>query len=302
MKDVILEVRDVSSDPPSAELPYAGLDMEAIKTHCKQHPKVREWIREIFFFDRLGSTNRTALEMASMGMPGGIAIFAESQTEGRGRLGRNWFSPENVNLYLSLFLMPHQPARTFHLFALATAAALVQAIQAVAPCRVQIKWPNDIVIDGRKIAGILLESVTTGGQTPPLVIGMGINVNVDDFPPELQRTATSLKIATGRVIDRSDLARGVLSALSEQYARLQEPDPFRHLIETVRPICRTLGKRVRVRTPRNTFEGWADDIGRDGSLVCRLGDGSIRKIVLSDITHLREVEEDAPGSKNTSGR
>ncbi len=278
------------SAPPSAG---PGLEMEAIRTHCKQHPKAREWIREVLFFDRIGSTNRTALEMAGMGMPGGVAIFAESQTAGRGRLGRSWFSPEWVNLYCSLFLMPHQPVRTFHLFSLATAVALVQAIQRVAECTVQIKWPNDLVMGNRKVAGILLESASLGGQTPPLVVGIGINVNVDEFPPELQPIATSLKIAAGKPIDRSALAQEMLGALSEQYDALRGSS--RHLIETIRPACRTLGKKVSVRTPRNTFEGWADDIEPDGALRCRLGDGSIRKIALADILHLREIGEDAPG-------
>jgi BirA family biotin operon repressor/biotin-[acetyl-CoA-carboxylase] ligase len=283
---------DERSAPPSAG-PQDILDMEGIKAHCKEHPKVREWIREVLFFDRISSTNRTALEIAGMGMPGGIAIFAESQTAGRGRLGRLWFSPVGVNLYCSLFLMPHQPVRTFHLFSLATAAALVQAIQSVAECTVQIKWPNDLVIGNQKIAGILLESATIGGQTPPLVIGIGINVNVDEFPPELQTTATSLKIATGKPIDRSALAREMLSALSEQYDALRGSSY--HLIETIRPACRTLGKRVSVRTPHNTFEGWADDIESDGALRCRLGDRSIRKIALADILQLREIEEGAAG-------
>jgi len=271
------------------------LDIDAIQAHCKQDPTVREWVREVLFFDCLRSTNRTAMEMATIGMPGGVAIFAESQTGGRGRLGRHWFSPAGINLYLSLFLMPHQPARTFPFFSLATAVALVQTIQKIAPCAARIKWPNDIVIENKKVAGILLESVTMGGQTPPLVIGIGMNVNGDDFPAALSTTATSLKIATGNVVDRSDLARELLTALSEQYRDLQGQDSFYRLIERARSLCQTLHQRVSVRTPRATFEGWAEDITSEGSLLLRMGDGRTRKIPLGDMVHLREVNENAPG-------
>lgn len=265
-------------------------DVEKIKKDCRRHPRVREVVHEILLFDRVGSTNQIALEMASNGLPGGIAVLAESQENGKGRLGRKWFSPEGVNLYLSLFLRPHQPPREFPLFSLASSVALVDGIQRVTGLPAAIKWPNDVLINDKKVAGILLESETGGGQTPPLVIGIGVNVNLDlaALPPELQPTAGSLKAALGREVDRTILTIAILEALSEQILLLQEGKTDL-LIQAMNSKCRTLGKKVRVDTPRQAFEGRAEEIEEDGALMIRMGDGKTRRILIGDITHLRET-------------
>ena len=265
-------------------------DVEKIKKECKRHPRVREVVHEVLLFDRVGSTNQIALEMASNGLPGGIVILAESQEQGKGRLGRKWFSPEGVNLYLSLFLRPHQPPREFPLFSLATSVALVDAVARVTGLSPAIKWPNDVLIQDKKIAGILLESETGGGQTPPLVIGIGVNVNLNpaSLPPELQETAGSLMGALGKEVDRTVLTIAILEALSEQILLLQEGKTDL-LIQAMNQKCRTLGKKVRVDTHRQTFEGRAEEIEEDGALMIRMGDGKLRRILIGDITHLRET-------------
>lgn len=266
------------------------LDLEKIEKHCRSHTQVREWVREIMLFDRVDSTNRIALEMASQGLPAGIVILAESQEKGKGRLGRDWFSPKGMNLYFSLLLRPYQPARDFPLFSLATSVALIEAIQRTTGLAVEIKWPNDIVFGDGKLAGILLESEVRGEQSPPLVIGVGVNVNIGltDFPPELQETATSLQIALGRPVDRTDLLIEIFNRLAEQYRRVEEKVL---LIKAVRQHCRTLGRRVRVQTARQEFEGWAEDLQNDGALLIRMGDGNQRRILVGDVTHLREVKD-----------
>jgi BirA family biotin operon repressor/biotin-[acetyl-CoA-carboxylase] ligase len=266
------------------------LDVEKIKTHCKRHPRVREVAHEILLFDRVDSTNQIALEMASNGMPGGLVILAESQEKGKGRLGRTWFSPEGVNLYFSLFLRPHQASREFPLFSLATSVALVEAIERVTGLSPAIKWPNDIILNHKKVAGILLESESGGGQTAPLVIGIGVNVNLDlaAIPPELQSTAGSLKMALGQEVDRTVLTCTLLETLSEQILLLQEGKTDL-LIQAMKQKCQTLGKKVRVDTPRQAFEGRAEEIQEDGGLLIRMGDGKLRKILVGDITHLRET-------------
>lgn len=267
------------------------LDVERVKAHCRRNTRVREIVHEILLFDRVDSTNQIALEMASNGMPGGLVILAESQEKGKGRLGRKWFSPAGVNLYLSLFLRPHQPPREFPLFSLATSVALVNAVEKVTGLSPAIKWPNDLMLNDKKVAGTLLESETGGGQTPPLVIGIGVNVNLDPaaLPAELQSTAGSLKMALGHEVDRTDLASAILEALSERILLLQEGKTDL-LIQAMKQKCQTLGKKVRVDTPRQAFEGWAQDIEDDGGLMIRMGDGKLRKILIGDITHLRETE------------
>lgn len=267
-----------------------ALDLERIEKHCRSHSKVREWVREIMMFDRVDSTNRIALEMASQGLPGGIVILAEAQEKGKGRLGREWFSPEGMNLYFSLLLRPYQPARDFPLYSLATSVALIEAIQRTTGLAVQIKWPNDVVLEDKKLAGILLESEVRGEQSPSLVVGVGVNVNIGltDFPPELQKSATSLRIALGRPVDRANLLIELFNQLVEQY-RLVDDKAL--LIQAVRQHCQTLGRRVRVQTARQEFEGWAEDLQEDGALLIRMGDGNQRRILVGDVTHLREVKD-----------
>lgn len=275
------------------------LDPDKIKNHCKQRPQTRELVREIHLFDSVHSTNQVALEMASTGAPGGVLILADAQEHGKGRLGREWFSPKGVNVYLSLLLRPHQPARELPLFSLATAVALVETIGNLG-LKAQIKWPNDILlpvppfsgVNEKKVAGILLESVTDGAHSPPLVVGIGVNVNLDeaDFPPELRSNATSLKAVLGEPIDRNRFILSLLDTLAQEYLLLEEENKER-LIERVKRRCRTLGKKVRVDTARRTFEGWAETIEEDGALLIRMGDGNRRKILVGDITHLREMEK-----------
>lgn len=275
-----------------------ALDLERIEKHCRSHTKVREWVREIMMFDRVDSTNRIALEMASQGLPGGIVILAEAQEKGKGRLGREWFSPEGMNLYFSLLLRPYQPARDFPLYSLATSVALIEAIQRTTGLAVQIKWPNDVVLEDKKLAGILLESEVRGDQSPSLVVGVGVNVNIglNDFPSELQKSATSLRIALGQPVDRADLLIELFNQLVEQY-RLVDDKAL--LIQAVRQHCQTLGRRVRVQTARQEFEGWAEDLQEDGALLIRMGDGNQRRILVGDVTHLREVKEPSAHGRST---
>lgn len=275
-----------------------ALDLERIEKHCRSHTKVRDWVREIMLFDRVDSTNRIALEMASQGLPGGIVILAEAQEKGKGRLGREWFSPEGMNLYFSLLLRPYQPARDFPLYSLATSVALIEAIQRTTGLAVQIKWPNDVVLEDKKLAGILLESEVRGDQSPSLVVGVGVNVNIGltDFPPELQKSATSLRIALGRPVDRADLLIELFNQLVEQY-RLVDDKAL--LIQAVRQHCQTLGRRVRVQTARQEFEGWAEDLQEDGALLIRMGDGNQRRILVGDVTHLREVKDPSAHGRST---
>ncbi len=227
-------------------------------------------------------------------MPGGVLVLAEAQNRGRGRLNRLWVSPKGVNLYLSLLLRPYQPVREFPLYSLATAVALVSAIRTGTGLTAVVKWPNDILLGDKKVAGILLEASKKGGKVPYLVIGIGINVNWDlnEIPQEL--SATSLKIALGHLVDRNRLINDILVQMAEQY-RILDAGKKEQIINSLSEICITLGKKVRVETPsqgshpRQIFEGVAEAILEDGQLLLSMADRSQRKILLGDITHLREV-------------
>jgi BirA family biotin operon repressor/biotin-[acetyl-CoA-carboxylase] ligase len=263
------------------------LDLKKIESEVRAHPRLRGWISELLLFDSVDSTNGVALQMGSAGMPGGVLIIAETQERGRGRLSRNWVSPRGVNLYFSLLLRPHQPPRDFPLFSLVAAVALVSAIQSNTLLPAGIKWPNDILVGEKKVAGILLET-GAGGGNPYLVIGIGINVNWDPLPPELPQ-ATSLSIAAGHPIDRNSLLLAILTALWEQCHLFGQSGGGEAMIQALSAHCVTLGKSVRVETPQQAFEGVAQAILPDGKLLLLMPNGASRKILLGDITHLTSV-------------
>ncbi len=267
-----------------------NINADKITAFCRAHSEIREIVHEALLFDEVGSTNDIALEMASNGMPEGIAILAESQTGGKGRLDRSWFSPAGRNIYLSLLLRPAIQVREYPLFSPATAVGLVNGIREFTGLALGIKWPNDLVISDKKVGGILLVSSLSGDQTAPLVVGVGLNVNLEPsaFPEELRETATSLKAVLGREIDRTGLITALIEGVVAEIHHLQNGEVLT-VMDAVRSHCVTLGKKVRVSTNRQVFEGWAETIEADGGLSIRLGDQSRRKILIGDITHLRET-------------
>jgi len=268
-------------DPP--------IDLAVLQDFCKSRPDLRGLIREILFFETIDSTNRVALEMARAGMPSGVLILAEAQTAGYGRRGRTWFSAAG-SLAFSLFLTPGQPAPTFPLVSLAAAVAVVSAAEKTTGVAASIKWPNDVWLAGKKVAGILAESAGHGDPYPSLVVGVGINVNTTDFPPALSGTATSLSAICGRPVDRNALLRDFLVSFSEGYEQVQQRQTFL-LMQRVRAACGTLGQRVRIDAPGRTFEGWAEAIEPDGALRLRMGDGLRRVIRVGEVTTLRETPD-----------
>jgi len=266
------------------------LDMDKILKHVKRHAEVRELVRDVLFFDRVSSTNRIALEMAANGLPGGIAILAESQTQGRGRLGRRWFSAEGRNIILSLYLSPCLPPREYPLFSPATALGVLEGIEKETGLQAGIKWPNDIMAGEKKLGGILLEA-GPGPDQAPLVIGLGLNVNMDmeKFPEDLRASASSMKALLGEEVDRSALVIALLNGISRSVTQLQS-GAKEAVLAGVRARCLSLGKRVRVSTHQKMIEGWAEDIEDDGALRIRLGDRTQRRVLIGDIAHLRETK------------
>jgi len=266
-----------------------SFDLAALEDFCKSRPGLRGLVREILFFETIDSTNRVALEMARAGMPSGSLIVAEAQTAGYGRRGRAWFSSTG-SLAFSLFLTPGQSAQTFPLVSLAAAVAVVSAAEKATGVAAAIKWPNDVWLAGKKIAGILSESAGHGDPYPSLVVGVGMNVNTADFPPALRETATSLSAVCGRPVDRNALLCDFLVSFAEGYEAVQQRRTF-PLMQRVRAACGTLGQRVRIDAPGRVFEGWAEGIEPDGALRLRMGDGHHRVIHVGEITTLRETPD-----------
>lgn len=231
--------------------------------------------REVRVLPEVGSTNDYLKEAAREGAPEGLVLLAERQTAGRGRLGRNFQSPAGKGLWLSLLLRPQCPPERLPQVTALTAVAVRRAILAACGLETGIKWPNDLVWQGRKLCGILTE-LETGGDGLALVIGIGLNVSQqpEDFPPELRPTAVSLTQALGRKIPREPLAAALLRRLDAMYRDLLSGSlaPWR---QDYRAACVTLGREVRVLRPdgRETL-ATALDVDRDFGLIVRRTDGT----------------------------
>ena len=199
--------------------------------------------RDIRVFEETTSTNDVIEKLARDGVKEGVVVFAESQTSGRGRLGRKWISPERKGLWFSILLRPDlRPQETTQL-TVASATALRRAIQSETGLKPEIKWPNDILIGGKKVAGILTELSAELDRVKHVILGIGVDVNLGagEFPPELRRLATSLKIESGRTISRPELAAAVLRELDFDYARICA-GKFTAVADEWEAHCATIGQ------------------------------------------------------------
>ncbi len=245
------------------------------------------WLgRTLHYFESLDSTNRKAYELASHGAKEGEIVIAESQTKGKGRLGRSWFSPPYVNLYLSIILRPQILPQQASLITLMAAVATANAIERASGITPSIKWPNDILIRGRKVAGLLNEIQSETDRIHFIILGIGVNLNADEemFPKELRSMATSIKREKGGTISRRDFLSLLLQQLEEWYALFQEKGN-QPILEAWRERARIQGKPVRVTSFRETLSGVAIDIDSDGALLMRTDTGKERRVVAGDIEY-----------------
>lgn len=229
----------------------------------------------IRWFDSVDSTNAVLKSLAEAGEPSGAVVVADEQTRGRGRAGRAWHSPAGLGLWFSVLLRPRSPARELTPLSLVVSSSVATAVAAFCGVDVRVKWPNDIVVGGRKLGGILLESLgDTSSGAGHLVVGVGLNVDLDrgDFPGELADTATSLLILTGRRTRRRELLRAVLERLDEDWARFEDEGPASSL-ERWRSLSTTLGKVVEVSSETTTVRGTAVDLSSSGALIVELPGG-----------------------------
>ena len=235
--------------------------------------------QRVIYHPRLTSTMDVAKQEAQQGATEGTVIIADEQTAGKGRMKRTWLSPKG-SIALSIILYPSM----VYLSSLTMLASLavVRCIETVTSLKPQVKWPNDVLINGRKVCGILIESGVRQNIVDFAIIGIGVNVNLrlSDFP-EILPTATSLSDELGRNVSRLDVIRQLLIEIERLYLTLQTGGS---LYEEWRDRLVTLGKRVRVTWSETRYEGVAESVARDGSLLLRRLDGSLTKIVAGDVT------------------
>lgn len=230
--------------------------------------------RTLVRLDCVDSTNREIKRLAAQNAPDGLVVTARRQTAGRGRSGRSFHSPEGCGLYLSALLRPQLPPEAVAHLTAWTAVAVCDAIQSVCRVRPQIKWINDLILNGKKLCGILTELLVTNGKPGGVVVGIGINVNhrTEDFPPELREQATSLSLELGHPVDVQALTRELILALDRLYAAF--PAQKEDYLRRYRADCLTTGHPVLLTTPTHAREAVALDIDEDFCLLVELPDGT----------------------------
>ncbi len=240
----------------------------------------------LHWYEEVGSTNDVAKELAEEGAVHGEVVVAERQTAGRGRRGRSWSSPPRRNLYLSVILRPELPPARAPEVTLLASVAVCQAVRQ-AGVAAAIKWPNDVLVSGRKLAGVLTEMAAEVERVQWLVVGIGVNVNADrdDFPEELRALATSLRLERGQPVPRVLFAAALLTALEEWLDRHAD-EGFAPVRAAWREMSDTLGREVRVRSGGADLVGVAEDVDESGALLVRTAQG-LERVVSGDVEMLR---------------
>ena len=257
---------------------------------------------KVKYFNTIESTNSYAKEMASNGCVEGTVVIADSQTSGRGRLGREWHSPGGKGIWMSVVLRPIIDPEDVQIITLAASVAVAKVLERVCGIKVGIKWPNDIVVEGKKLCGILTEMSSEVGSVDFIVLGIGINVNHDqkDFPVELKDLATSVKLHLCRqdmdesmksnceIIDRAPIIREFLMEFERIYLNLNDEKEYNSaamdIITQWKKYSATLGKKVKVMMRNIEYLGEAVDITSDGRLVVKCDDGEIKEILSGEVS------------------
>jgi BirA family biotin operon repressor/biotin-[acetyl-CoA-carboxylase] ligase len=242
--------------------------------------------RCIHWHETLPSTNDRAIDLAESRAPEGTVVVAEEQTAGRGRLGRPWVSPRG-GVWLSVILRPDLPLPRVPLIGLAASVAAARSILTTTGLAARVKWPNDVLVGGRKVVGVLLEA---GAEGEWVVVGIGVNANVSHaaLPKGAGYPATSLQELLGRPMDRVALLQALLGELERGYDGLRLGDTP-SVLRRWREMSDTLGRNVRVETAAGAIEGVAADIDGEGALLIERRGGAIQRVVAGEVT-LREVE------------
>jgi BirA family biotin operon repressor/biotin-[acetyl-CoA-carboxylase] ligase len=239
--------------------------------------------RDIRVFEETTSTNDVIEKLARDGVKEGAVVFAESQTKGRGRLGRKWMSPTHKGLWFSVLLRPKLRPQEATQLTVASATALRRAIKTVTGLSADIKWPNDLLLGGKKVVGILTEMSAEADRVRHVILGIGVDVNQEEFPAELRAIATSLKNESGGKICRAELAVEILRELDFDYARICG-GKFSAVADEWETGCATLGKKVSVQMGVRKIRGHAEALADDGALLVRTEHGHLERVIGGDVT------------------
>lgn len=240
--------------------------------------------KKVVYYDETDSTNNQAKAYGEKGEAHGTLFVADMQASGKGRRGRVWVSPAGSSIYMTILLHPDVLPTKAPQLTLVMAMAVAEGIRKVTGLETKIKWPNDIIVHGRKVCGILTEMSTEIDYINYVVIGVGINVNQETFPEEIRDTATSLKIETGSSVRRSVLIATIMECFEQFYEVFMETEDLLGLQDRYNAMLVNLGREVRVLEPGNEYEAHALGINRTGELIVRTVDGQEKEIYAGEVS------------------
>jgi len=238
----------------------------------------------LLYFDVVGSTNIEAKKQAENGAPEGLLVVADKQEAGRGRRGRSWESPAGANIFMTLLLRPSFSPGKASMITLVMAVSVAQAVSEAAGLTAKIKWPNDVVVNKKKVVGILTELTMETDYIQYLVCGVGINVNQMSFPETIAQTATSLYLEGGRQVNRAGLIEKVMERFEENYEIFLKTEDMSGLTEPYNRLLVNKGERVRVLDPKGEYDGLSHGINEIGELIVEKQDGSVENVYAGEVS------------------
>ena len=240
--------------------------------------------RQIRYFSRIDSTNQYAKRIAEEGAPDGTLIIADEQTAGKGRSGRTWVTPPAEAIAFTLLLRPKLSPDRISMVTLVMGLAVTNAVNSLYGVSAGIKWPNDVVIKGRKLCGILTEMSAEVRQVNYIVIGVGINANLTSFPEEIREIATSLKLELGRDINRAELIARVMAEFERLYAEFEAQGDLGAVMQEYNELCLNAGSKVRVLDPNGAYTGTSRGINSMGELLVETEDGKMQEVYAGEVS------------------
>lgn len=240
--------------------------------------------REVVFLEETGSTNVEARILAEKDFPHGTLVVADSQTGGKGRRGRSWHTPKSTSIAMSLILKPELEAEKASMLTLVQAMAVTKAVEEICGLEAQIKWPNDILMNEKKICGILTEMNLEMTEISSIIIGTGINVNQENFPEEISDIATSLKIEKKRTQSRADLIERICELFEEYFEIFMETKDLSGFLEEYNAHLVSMGRVVKVLDPKGEFTGEALGINELGELLVKKESGEVVNVYAGEVS------------------
>lgn len=240
--------------------------------------------RTLYCFQKTGSTNTEAKRLLEEGGKNGLLVLSSTQTSGKGRRGRSWDSPEGTSIYMTIGLKPEFEPQKASMLTLLMAIAVVRVIKKNTGIITAIKWPNDIVLNHKKICGILTEMTMERDYINSVVIGVGINANNEDFPEDIKRVATSLLIENGKKVLRAQLTADIIKEFESIYNHFSKELSLAFLVDEYNSYLVNKNAKVRVLDPKNQFEGIAKGINERGELLVEKEDGQVIEVYAGEVS------------------